>query len=207
MVIRLKAEARQGKTKGELNELRAKGKIPAIVYGKNADTALIAVSEKELLALLRSNPHAIVEMDVPEAGTKSVLINEVQRDTLFRNLLHIDFQQINMDEPIKTTVRIEITGEPSGVKQGGMAQIQLHELEVRCLPTKLPSVIQVDISRLELGDTFLVSDIKLDPGIEVRTEGSEVVATILATQKEVEDVKEEPEAAVSGTKEEAGAGT
>jgi large subunit ribosomal protein L25 len=184
MVIQLKAEPRDENTKAALNELRATGKVPGVVYGKKIETTLISVEKKELLALLRSNPNAIVEMIVPEIGTQPVMIQDIQRDKLYRNLLHIDFQQISMNEPIKATVRLEMTGEPQSLKQGGILQVQLHEIEIKCLPADLPSSISVDLTELNLGDTLLVSDLPLGSGVEARTDLNEVVATILAPQKE-----------------------
>lgn len=199
MVIHLKAEARNEKTKAELNELRSNGKVPGVIYGRNIGTASIAVEEKELLALLRSNPHAIVEMEVPEIGTQPVMIHEVQRDKLYRNLLHIDFHQINMDKPVKTTVRLEMTGDPIGVKQGGILQIQLHEIEVKCLPAHIPSEIKVDLSQLDLGNNLVVGDLHIAPTVEVRNDPNDVVATILTPQKEAEKVKDETGETVSET--------
>lgn len=194
MVTQLKVEARNVTTKAELTQLRANGKIPGVVYGKKIEASAIAVKEKELMALLRTNPHAIVEIDVPELGKQSVMVNEIQRDALYRNLLHIDFHQISMDEPVKTTVRLDLAGEPKGLKQGGMLQVHIHEVEVKCLPQHLPAAIEVDISGLEIGDSLLVRDLKVPADLEIRTDANEMIAAVLTPQKDVEE-KAEPETA------------
>lgn len=190
MVPSLKAENRNGLTKAEVKQLRSSGKVPAVVYGKKVGALTVAVEAKELLALLRSNPHAIVEMDIPQTGRQPVMIHEVQRDKISRDLLHIDFHQINMDEPVRTSVALELTGEPKGAEEGGMLQVQMHEVEIRCLPTIIPSSIPVDVSGLELGDTIVVRDLVMPEGVELKSHPDDVVVTLLAPQKEVA----EPEA-------------
>lgn len=199
MASTLKAETRNGKTKSDRSRLRAEGKVPAVVYGKKVAHTSIAVNQKELLALLKVNPHAVIELDVPQLGKQPVMINEIQRDALSGQLLHIDFHQINMDEPVNATVRLEYTGEAVGVQEGGILQIQLHELDIRCLPSQIPSVIQVDISSLGVGENLLVSSLKLSDQIEIRTHEDDVLATILLPQKaEPETVDEEPAAKAGG---------
>ncbi|WP_438448952.1 50S ribosomal protein L25 [Gorillibacterium sp. sgz5001074] len=190
MVLSLKAEVRDGSTKHAVKQLRSSGKVPGVVYGKKVGSTTIAVEAKELLMLLRSNPHAIVEMDLPQGGKQPVMIHEVQRDKITRNLLHIDFHQINMDEPVRTSVTLELVGEPKGEQEGGMLQVQMHEVEIRCLPALIPGAIRYDISAMELGDTVLVRDLVMPEGIELKSHAEDVVATLLAPQKEAEEPDE-----------------
>ncbi|SCW72260.1 large subunit ribosomal protein L25 [Paenibacillus tianmuensis] len=192
MATSLKAEARTGRTKGDRNRLRAEGKVPGVVYGKKVTQTPIAIDQKELLALLKTNPHAVIDMDIPQFGKQPVMINEVQRDALSRQLLHVDFHQINMDEPVQTTVRLEYIGDPEGVKVGGILQVQHHEIEIRCLPQHIPASIEVDVSGLEIGQSMLVSELKLPEGVEVKTDVHDVLATILTPQKEAEPEAEAP---------------
>lgn len=194
MATSLKAEARTGRTKSDRNRLRAEGKVPGVVYGKKVTQTPIAIDQKELLALLKTNPHAVIDLDVPQFGKQPVMINEVQRDALSRQLLHVDFHQINMDEPVQTTVRLEYIGDPEGVKVGGILQIQHHEIEIRCLPQHIPSSIEVDVSGLEIGQSMLVSELRLPEGVEVKTDVHDVLATILTPQKEAEPEAEAPAA-------------
>lgn len=182
----IKAEARTGTTKSALKELRAQGKIPGVVYGKKLNPgASISIDAKELIALLRGNPHAVIEMDVPQSGKLPVMVTDVQRDKINRNLLHIDFHQINMDEKVKTLVRLEPEGDSIGEREGGMLQVQLHELEIRCLPNEIPAAIPFDVTSLTFGDSIFVKDLQIPPGIEVKSDPNEMVATVLAPQKEI----------------------
>ncbi|GAB7057233.1 MULTISPECIES: 50S ribosomal protein L25 [unclassified Paenibacillus] len=200
MAATLKAEARTGRTKGDLNRLRAQGKVPGIVYGKKVTQTPIAIDQKELFTLLKTNPNGIIEMDVPGFGKQPVMINEVQRDVFTRQPLHVDFHQINMDEPVTTTVRLEFIGDPVGVKAGGILQIQHHEIEIRCLPQHIPSEVEVDISGLDVGENILVSQLKLPADVEVKADENDVLATILLPQKEAEEepAADEPAAKVEG---------
>ncbi|MDF2926290.1 MAG: ribosomal protein [Paenibacillaceae bacterium] len=192
----LKADNRDGLTKSEINRLRSSGKVPGVVYGKKVGAVNITVDAKELLMLLRSNAHAVVEMDIPESGKQPVMVHDVQRDPISRTLLHIDFHQINMDEPVRTSVSLEFTGDSKGEKEGGMLQIQLHEVDIRCLPAHIPSSIAVDVTELELGDTITVSQLVAPAGVEIKSHADDVIVTVLAPQKE----ELQPEAEETETK-------
>ncbi|TNJ62554.1 50S ribosomal protein L25 [Paenibacillus hemerocallicola] len=203
MDLTLKAESRNDSvTKSDLKKMREQGKVPAVVYGKKVASTPISVDEKQLMALLKHNPHAIVEMDIPNKGKHPVMINGIQRDSIQRSLLHIDFHQINMNEPIRTTIGLEFTGESPAQREGGVLTAVLHEVEVRCLPQDLPTSIAVDISGLELGGSFLAKDLQLPPEIELKTDDNAVLATILVPQK----AAEETETAVEEAKETESAG-
>ncbi|MCZ8523707.1 MULTISPECIES: 50S ribosomal protein L25 [Paenibacillus] len=201
MPTTLKAEARTISTKGERNQLRAQGKVPGVVYGKKVTQTSIAIDQKELIALLKTNPHAIIDMELPQFGKQPVMINEIQRDQLSRKVLHVDFHQINMDEPVTTTVRIEFTGEPQGVSEGGILQIQRHEIEIRCLPRDIPASLEIDISALNVGENKVVSELQLPEGIELKTDENDVIATILTPQKEAEETVEAEEAVAEASQE------
>jgi large subunit ribosomal protein L25 len=180
MVEVLKVENRDEVTRSELKELREEGKVPGVVYGKNIDNALIAIEEKDLMALLRKNPHSVVNMEIPGHGTQPVMINEVQRDKLYRNLLHIDFHQVTLDEPVKTQAKLRFIGDAKGVAEGGILQIQLEELLIKCLPDQIPDSIEVNIGGLDIGSHLLVKEINTPAGVELLNEPDEVVATVLA---------------------------
>lgn len=194
MAVSLKADVRSSGTKGQRKDLRKQGKVPGVVYGKKVTQTSIAIDQRELLALLKTNPHAIIDMDIPQFGKQPVMINEVQRDPISRELLHVDFHQINMDEPVNTTVRLEFIGDPVGVGVGGILQIQHHEVDIRCLPSDIPAAIEVDISGLDIGQNLLVSELKLPAKLEMRSDEHDVVATILTPQKGDEETEEAAEA-------------
>ncbi|MEK3884231.1 50S ribosomal protein L25 [Paenibacillus sp. PL2-23] len=192
MAIAMKVEQRAGATKGDLRKLRISGQVPGIVYGRSLqDASQVSVCEKELSALLRSHPNAVLELDVPSAGKHSVMVSDVQRDSLTGKLLHVDFHQINMNEAVKANVRIEAIGDSTGVREGGILSLVLHELEVQCLPSDIPEIVEVDVSELEIGGSLTVSDLQLPQGVEAKSDPQLVVVTVLAPQKELSEAEAE----------------
>ncbi|MGG1514639.1 50S ribosomal protein L25 [Paenibacillus oryzisoli] len=184
MAVSLQAEARKEATKSEIKQLREKGKIPAVVYGAKVASTVITVDWKDVQTVLRTNPHAIIDLSIASAGTQPVMINEIQRNPMSREVLHIDFHQINMNEPIKTIVALEFTGDSVGAREGGIVQVQMHEVEIRCMPNQIPASIAVDISSLGLGDNLHVSQISVPAGVEMKSDSNDIVVTILVPQKE-----------------------
>jgi len=190
----LRAEVRdRNQPKSERKRLRREGKVPGVVYGKQRPNTPIAVETKTLHAILQRNPHGVYEMDVPGQGKFPVMIREVQRDALSQNLLHVDFHQIDLDEPVRTAVALEFTGESPAVRAGGVLTVFLDEVEVRCLPRHLPSSITVDISGMQMGDSVTAGDLQLPPEVELVTEPDVPLATILEPQRAAEK-DEEPAA-------------
>jgi large subunit ribosomal protein L25 len=199
MAIPFKAQARTAGTRNDLNKLRKQGSVPGVVYGKKLEQPVsIAVEEKELLALLRSHPHSLLELDVPGAGKQPVMLTQVQRDPLTKSVLHIDFHQVNMNEAVRTPVRLEFIGDSQGVREGGILQPMLHEIEISCLPDRIPEAIEVDVSGLQIGESLLVSDLKLPEGVTARVDADQVVVTVLLPQKDL-TAEEAEDAAVEET--------
>lgn len=201
MAIPFQAEQRNVGTQGDLRKMRQSGSVPGVVYGTQLSKPLsVSVNEKSLSALLRSHPHALLELDIPGNGKQPVMMTEVQREPLSRTVLHVDFHQVNMNEEVKTAVRLEAVGDSPGVREGGILQAMLHELEIHCLPGSIPEVIEVDVSALGMGENLLVGDLKLPNGVTTRIEADQVVLTILTPQKdlsaeEAENAAEEAEEA------------
>ncbi|WP_020620826.1 50S ribosomal protein L25/general stress protein Ctc [Paenibacillus daejeonensis] len=204
MSVSLKVEKREAQSKGKLNQLRQDGKVPGVVYGQNIKQASpIAVDERELQALLKSNPNAVLEIEVPTAGKQPVMITDIQRDSLSRKLLHIDLHQIDMNSEVTTSVRIEVTGEAAGVKEGGVMQTVLHELEITCLPSSIPESVSIDVSELQIGESLAVSEVKLPKGVSTSVDPEMVIVSILAPQKEELDEEAEETAEESAEADEA----
>ena len=196
MSVSLNVEKREAQSKGKLNQLRQDGKVPGVVYGqKIKEASPIAVDERELQALLKSNPNAVLEIEVPTAGKQPVMITDIQRDSLSRKLLHIDLHQIDMNSEVTTSVRIEVTGEAVGVKEGGVMQTVLHELEITCLPNSIPESVSIDVSELQVGESLAVSEVKLPKGVSTSVDSEMIIVSILAPQKEEldEDAEETAE--------------
>ncbi|MFC7394730.1 50S ribosomal protein L25/general stress protein Ctc [Scopulibacillus cellulosilyticus] len=184
-------ESRRSLTKG----LRRKGKIPAIVYGKDISNQTIAVEESDMLRLLRNEGrNAVINLNLDNNKSYPVMAHEIQYDNLKGEIVHIDFLKIDMKSEIDAVVPVTLTGESIGEKEGGVVEQPLVELNIRALPGNIPNHIEADISELNVGDSLRVADIldKLD--VEVLDEENEVIASVQPpTKLEEETADEEPE--------------
>ncbi|KAI7273300.1 hypothetical protein KC345_g7013 [Hortaea werneckii] len=170
-----------------LNAARKQGRIPAVLYGIGKDTLSLEVKEKELLEVLRTNPRAILQGKLTDGTTVPVVVQNIQKQSMSGKVLHIDFQHVNMSISMDSKVTIHFAGEAVGVKEGGVLQVEIYEVEVRCMPGDLPTSMEVDISGLAIGDQLLVSDLIFQSGIEVLTDPSTVMIQIKAVHDEAEE--------------------
>lgn len=163
---------------GSTSSQRRKGFVPVVVYGAGSDSQSFTADAKTLNDILSKNPRAILKVEFPDSGSKNVVIQEVQRQPLSRNLLHVDLQQIDMKAELDTKVAFHFTGDSVGVKSGGSQQVELYELDIRTLPDKLAATFEVDISGLDIGDQLLVSDLPKHEGWEVLTPEDTLIVRI-----------------------------
>jgi large subunit ribosomal protein L25 len=175
---------RIGTSKSIRNQGRKMGRIPAVLYGIGKTTVSVEVNEKEMLDVLRKNPRAILQASTTAAGILPVVIQNVQRETLTGKLIHIDFHHVNMNKIMDSKVTIHFLGESIGVKEGGILQVEMYEVEVRCMPDHLPPSMEVNISGLAIGDQILVSDLVFRDGIEVLSDPTAVMIQIKNVHEE-----------------------
>lgn len=178
---------RTGETKSQRNQARQQGRIPAVLYGIGKDTLNLEVNEKELLDILKKNPRAILQGKTADDKMMPIVVQNIQKDSLSGKIRHIDFQHVNMNISMDSKVTIHFAGEAIGIKSGGVLQVELYEVEVRCMPDILPTSMEVDISGLDAGDQLLVSDLIFQDGIEVLTDPSTVMIQIKVVHDEVEE--------------------
>lgn len=163
---------------GSTSSQRSKGFVPVVVYGAGSDSQSFTADAKTLNEILGKNPRAILKAELPGAGSKNVVIQAVQRQPLSRKLLHVDFHQIDMKAELDTKVAFQFTGDPVGVKNGGIQQVELYELDIRTLPDKLTATFEIDISGLDINDQLLVSDLPQHEDWEVLTPGDTLIVRI-----------------------------
>jgi large subunit ribosomal protein L25 len=178
---------RTGETKSHMNQARKQGRIPAVLYGIGKDTLSLEVNEKDMLDILKKNPRAILQGKTSDEKVIPVIVQNIQRETMSGKLLHIDFHHVNMTASMDSKVAIHFSGEAIGVKSGGVLQVDLYEVEVRCMPGDLPASMEVDISGLASGDQILVADLIFKDGIEVLTDPNTVMIQIKTVHEEIEE--------------------
>lgn len=199
--VALKVKVRNELGKEHMKKLRRRGIIPAVVYGAETSPLPLEVEAKAFHALLRSglgeNVIITLNFDDQKNGDKKVLIREIQRDPVWEDILHVDFQQISLTKKLTINVPIELLGTPVGVQQdGGILQHVLRELEVECLPTEIPEKIEVDVTNLKIGDSVHVGDIKLEKAEILSDPHGSIVSVVPPT------VFKEPEVAPAAAEEE-----
>lgn len=177
----LNAESRSEKRRSALRALRGRGRLPAVLYGRNAGHMMIHVPAGEIRRQLQSGRTELIDLQV-EGQTYPVLIKEIQRDRVTGELLHVDFQQVAMDEPVRMKVPVELVGAAPGAKEGGLLQVEATHVEVEGLPDKIPPVIHADIGHLQIGDKLTAGDLTIPEGVELLSERDEVLVTVLAAR-------------------------
>ena len=192
MEATLEAVKRDGRGKNEANRLRAAGRIPAVFYGARQEGrpptgVSVAVDPKELLRILHSDSGANTLINLRVDGAEArVMVKEYQLDPVSHSLLHADFYQLAMDKAIVVTVPITLKGESRGVKlQGGLVDFVTRDVEVECLPTDIPSSIEVDISELGLHESIRVRDIAVEGARwKAVTEGDTMIVHVVMPKAE-----------------------
>ncbi len=182
------ATPREGKfNKNAARRVRVSGKIPAVVYGAGQDAVPVAVDPKVITRILHSDSghNTIFDLNVEGAAVVKAMIVDWQHEPIKGKLLHIDLKRIAMDKAMRVSVPIQLTGVPSGVKtQGGILEHVLREVEIECLPSDIPSHLDVDVSNLALNESIHVSDLPHSGSIKFLGDEHATVAHVTAIREE-----------------------
>ena len=190
--IKVSANRRSESGKGVASRLRAKGQIPAVAYGKQLPAQAIAVSPDALKAVFSSayGSNNVIELDVDGKDKLTVLLRDYQYHPVSRQLLHADFVQVHLDQPVDVEVPLELTGKPAGVVKGGVLRQVFRKLPIRALPTNIPVKVVYDVTALDLDGHVAPKDLSLPEGVSVRLPAEQTLAAIVH-----ETVREEEAAA------------
>jgi large subunit ribosomal protein L25 len=186
--VQVKTELRTAGGKGEARQLRMSGRIPGIVYGAGEESLPISLDSASFELLLRHiSGNAILELEVRgREGTEyKVIIKEVQRNPINSKVLHVDLEHISMTRKVRVMVPVRLHGTPLGVKEGGILEHLLREIEVECLPAEIPEEVSLDVSELERAHSVHVRDLDLG-SLHVIDSPERVVATVVSKAKEEE---------------------
>lgn len=209
--MNINVEKREEVGKGAARSLRRKNMIPAVLY-RAGDSLPVQFSKKDLSRFINATAgeQIMVNLQFGDGSSRFALMKDYQTDPADGELLHADFFEVSLTEEVKVTVHVTLVGEPIGVRRdSGILQYLLREIEVECLPDKIPGHIEADISNLEIGQSIRVGDLKLGEGINVLNDLDEVIINIVAPAvEEVAPVEvaapeiKEPEVIKKGKKEE-----
>jgi len=179
---------------------RRAGLIPAVVYGHNESRHFL-VNKREFNASFRHiSESEIITLKLDE-GEIQVLIKDYQFNILRDELHHLDFYEIEMGKVLRTHVPIVLQGTPIGVREGGILEAPLHELDIECLPKDLPEKITVDISNVQGSSALHVSDLTPPENVKILTHSDQVVVAVTHVRAEIEETEEAVEDEVLGAEE------
>ena len=197
--VSLKARPRTDAGKKVAKMLRREGAVPAIVYGSGESPTSLILDSRDFEGFLRKTrgESIVINLEIEGMEAKKVLLRDIQKDYFKNSLLHADFQQIKMSDRITTEVSLVLNGIPIGVsRDGGVQDQSIREIEIRCVASEIPEHLEIDISKMEMGETLHVSDLSFE-NVEIVTDGEVAVVSVLTPMAEeaVEEVldQEEPE--------------
>ena len=197
----LTVQPRGEKGKQAAKRLRREGRVPAILYG-GTQPQDISVDPKAVLKMIHGHEGSTqllsLKFDGDGAQSKMAIIRDMQFDPVSEDLLHVDLQEVRADRAINVRVAVHPVGEAIGVKDTkGILNLVLHELEISCLPTNIPTRIDADVTSLAIGDVLTVRDIAVPEGVRILNDPGQAIATVSPPMAEEAAVPAVPGAVVA----------
>ncbi|MHC0039262.1 50S ribosomal protein L25/general stress protein Ctc [Pseudoneobacillus sp. C159] len=186
MASSLRATERNQFRNSELRKIRQQGNIPAVVYGRKVESKPVFVDKLELIKTIKTvGRNGVISLDI--GGEKQdVILTEYQEDSLKKDIVHADFLAVDKSSKLTVEVRVVLTGEAVGVKDGGVLQQAFHELSITATPDNIPSALEIDITNLQVGETVTVDDILYQGDFSINHEPELTIASILPPKVEKE---------------------
>ena len=194
--IKVQVEKRTGLGKNKVDKIRQENVVPGVLYGKGEETKHIQVDRRNFEKVYKSaGMSTLIDLEL-EGNVAPVLIKEVQKHPFKNEYLHVDFQQLNMNETVKLTIPIILNGRDNIKQQPSILIQQLDELEIECLPKDIPQTIEVDVSNIDFDTPIFVSDLEIfnNEDITIFREADEVIASLVTPTEEEEEEEETLEA-------------
>jgi large subunit ribosomal protein L25 len=200
----LLAEAGRETGSAASRRLRAADQIPAVVYGHGMDPLSVSVDRRELRAALSGAAGLNTILDVTVDGTVyPSLIKDIQRHPVRRNVDHIDFIQVNLNEEVVVGVPVRLEGEAKDVSQnGGLVDLSMTEVEVTTTPRNIPDEVVIDVTEMMMDTVIRVEDLDLPSGVVPTHDADAPVVTVLTMRTPVLDAEEEAREAAAADGEE-----
>ncbi|MEH7444693.1 50S ribosomal protein L25/general stress protein Ctc [Bacillus sp. JJ1122] len=168
-----------------LRRLRQEGNIPAVVYGRNSESKSIYINSIEFLKTIRENgKNGVISLDVG-GSQHDVMLTDYQQDHIKNEVLHADFLTVDKSSKVNASVRINLVGDAAGVKDGGVMQQPVHEVNITSTPGSIPQSIDVDVTNLQVGENLTLADIKTG-NYEINDDENTVLVSILPPKQEEE---------------------
>jgi large subunit ribosomal protein L25 len=183
------AEVRQETGKGNARRTRAAGRVPAVLYGRREQPLSLSLDP---LALVRSldkerKRNTVFSLKVADGGKATdvtAMIRDVQIDPLSRRITHVDFLRVDLEDEVRVLVPLVLVGTPAGVIDGGNLHHNVHSIPIAAKPAAIPTKIELDVSKLKIGEALHVSDLKLPAGMRALLEAKAGLASVVAPRAE-----------------------
>src|SRR5271166_3853791 len=184
--------------------LRRSGRVPGVLYGGGGESVGFDADARELRLALASSG-AVLDLSIDGKKATPVVLKEAQRDPVRGETVHVDLLRVRLDEAIHAVVPLELAGvdEAPGVKQGGVLEQIVRELNVEALPTAIPESIVHEVGELQIGETIALAAVVMPEGVTLLDDVEDTVATLSPPRLQSE-VEEEIEAETELVGEEAG---
>jgi large subunit ribosomal protein L25 len=189
--VPLKAYPRTLVRRGQVKQLRATGRVPATIYGRETKPQNDEINSKEISDLLHHtvSENLLVDLSIENdsKAKRLALVQEIQHHPLDGKVLHVDFHEVAENEKVTVQVPVETIGEAAGVKNGGgVLEHVLFKLKVRCFPKDLPEAINIDVTALEIGKAVHIGEITPPAGVEIMGNKDLAVVSVAAPRAEEE---------------------
>jgi large subunit ribosomal protein L25 len=179
MATSFQAETRIPLNTSQLRNLRQSGRLPGIVFGRNTENQMVHISAIQFQKWLRQSASGFIKLQFAEKEALTVLLEDLQRHPVTGDVIHVDFQQVQTHEILRTKIPVKFKGTPVGTKEGGVVQIQLASIEVEALPDHLPTWVEFDVSGMGVGETLHVRDAVFAPEVTVISEANESLLSVV----------------------------
>jgi large subunit ribosomal protein L25 len=176
-------KTRDGRGKRESRRLRRAGTIPAILYGHGEANVSLVVSADEMSTVMRHGGRVV---ELKGSVNEKAFIRDTQWDTYGTEVLHVDFARVSEHERIHLQVAIELRGHAAGVKEGGVVEQVVHELEIECEALAIPEKLELKLDELKLGESLTASDVRLPEGVKLLSDPDMVVVHCVRPMSEEE---------------------
>ena len=203
----LNARNRKMEGKGAARRIRRTGRVPGVLYGRSGKAISIDLDALEFTNGIKNiSESTIVKVDV-EGKSYDAFVKDTQRNIIDGNILHVDFYEVESGVLLRARVSIQLKGNAVGVRDGGILEFPLHEIEVECMPQDLPERIELDISDLGVNQSIHVREVPLSDSIRVISAADQVVALVKYAKEEKVEAPTEEEAAAAAAAAATAAGT
>jgi large subunit ribosomal protein L25 len=183
---------------GPARRLRRQGLVPGVVYQPGRPSLALSLPDRDLRKALQEGRTGVIDLVIGDDAPRPVLVKDWQLDAIRGDVMHVDFQEVDLTQEIEAPVPVTVVGNSVGVRDGGVLDQPLREVVVSALPDALPDHLAADVTELAIGDSMTVADLSAPEGVVIVTDPETVVASVVAPSAVVVEEPEELEEGVEG---------